>query len=304
MKKLILLLVVIVTTINVSAQRVNKFGQKVVKEVHIAFVKKNGKILPQEEFVYDYDSGLRLIGILRTMHTVEVDGYPSVAYVSDSIRLENGEIVRNSYHYDIRKGKRFHTNHYYKYTLNNDNNIVKAVELVKVVDDGGYFKYNNNFYYDNIPGYTAPQIIKYDWDELWSKNGKDNWERQCWPNIAILDYGIGTRAQRKVDMTPEEALNKKRKHIDYEMPYDLNIDISAYLSDAYINMASFKCESMTEWMPQRIRYFPTDKYDINKYRPYVYEYDEAGNIIKIKGYFLYHDDKEPRLSLIIELKYW
>lgn len=304
MKNFILLLVVIMTTITISAQRVNRFGQKVVKEIHIAYVSKKGKILPQEEFFYDYDNELRLIGILRIKHTVEVDGYPSIGYVSDSIRLENGEIKRNSYTYDIRKGKRFHTNHYYKYTLNNDRNIVKAEILIKVYGNGGYFKNNHNFYYDNIPGYTSPQLTKYDWDELWSENGKDNWERQCWPNISIQDYGIGARAQRKIDMTPEETLDKKRKNIDYEMPYDLNIDISAYLSDAFSNRVSFQCESMTEWMPQRIKYFPTDKYGLNKYRPYVYEYDEAENIIKIKGYFLYHDEKEPRISLIIELKYW
>lgn len=117
MKNFILLLVVIMTTITISAQKVNRFGQKVVKEIHIAYVSKKGKILPQEEFFYDYDNELRLIGILRIKHMVEVDGCPSVGFVSDSIRLENGEIKRNSYTYDIRKGKRFYTNHYYKYTL-------------------------------------------------------------------------------------------------------------------------------------------------------------------------------------------
>lgn len=65
-------------------------------------------------------------------------------------------------------------------------------------------------------------------------------------------------------MTPEETLDKKRKNIDYEMPYDLNIDISAYLSDAFSNRVSFQCESMTEWMPQRIKFFPTDMYGLNK----------------------------------------
>ena len=65
MKNFILLLVVIMTTITISAQKVNRFGQKVVKEIHIAYVSKKGKILPQEEFFYDYDNELRLIGILR-----------------------------------------------------------------------------------------------------------------------------------------------------------------------------------------------------------------------------------------------
>lgn len=43
MKNFILLLVVIMTTITISAQKVNRFGQKVVKEIHIAYVSKKEK---------------------------------------------------------------------------------------------------------------------------------------------------------------------------------------------------------------------------------------------------------------------
>lgn len=305
MQRLILSLIVISICCAAYAQKVNIYGQKIVKEIYVADMDRKGTEIPRERYCYTYDDSGRLIGV--TKHEYQrneyEDGIPPTWFVSDSIYIKSGKLNRQSFYYDRHQHGRVQTKYTYTYTLNPDRTISK-VEALLHPGDGSISKFNYNFYYDKVPETNRTRLIKYDWDEWWLPEGKHKWNRQCWPNIRMIDYGSGVWANRVVDKTPDEKIASRQKLIDFNMPDDLNIDISGILNKSSFHPnPDFHCEGMTEWIPRRLDFFPIDEIGLFKSQPFVYERDANGNIIEIKGYWKTAKDNNIRQDLLVRIKY-
>lgn len=305
MQRLISFLILLSAFIVTQAQRLNEHCQKVVKEIYVAGIDKHGQELPKERYIYAYDKRNRLIGITKQEYrSNELEANtPAVWFVSDSIYLVSGKLNRFSYYYDSKKHRRVPTGYTYTYTLNSDHTIAKVVSLLHH-DGGSVSKNNHNFWYEKVPNSNRTRLIKYDSDEWWLPEDEKEWYRQCWPKMRLIDYASGVWAFRAVDKTIEEMIASRQRLVDFSTADDLNIDISGILNDnCFYYNSSFRCESMTEWLPRRLDYYPLDRINLTQYRSFVFDKDADDNVIEVKGYWKSAKDSESKQTLLVRIKY-
>lgn len=234
------------------AQRVNSYGQKVVSEILIKTLEKDGSVNTAHKYVYTYTDDLKLKGIK----------YYWGNELKEEFILNNDILTRKQYddlYSDVK----------WEYDFDIYGNIAKATEY-SYGSDGSITKYEYNYTYEYSEEHKWWQLVGSGWTEWYKpKNSKCFYKQELAPHyeyqyIDDICYEKGI-SQRDI--------KNREKFFNFNAKNDTNIDIYRII-DRY---AIFIGTRATEWERCRHEYLPKDFYGT----PYEYKYYN-GNLVEIQ----------------------
>lgn len=265
-KHLIISLFVFSFSLQLFAQRVNSYGQKVISEILIVQdFKDDEKSSTKHKYVYTYSDDLKLKGLK----------YYWGDDLQEEFMLVNDALVRKQYSYADDGVK-------YKYDFDLYGNIAKITEY-SYGSDGSVAKYEYNYTYEYSKEHNWWQMVGSGWTEWYKpKNSKCFYKQELAPYweycyINGIRYDKDTYFKDGVkyfkDEVPQTNIEYRREFFDFDIKNDTNIDLYRIVdrNDIFIGIEA------TEWNRSRNEYLRNKKYG----SPYEYIYNND-NLIEIR----------------------
>ena len=265
MKQVIFIFIVLIS-FNLSAQRVNKYGQKMVSKIIFEDVWDNNEIITID-FSYNTNNEL----IKYKFHNSYEQNW-SAELINNQIKLkfENETIDK---------------------LIKVDNGLIK-----QIVEIYGGRKEVTNYEYMDVYNTQVPYIIRADYKPYFiNKKGiYDLYEDDA--VIRHYNYYQGVLVCTTYDF-PKERLIKIKKDFYNDKHSIENINIDITFNNFGISDIFFHFYEYTEWMPKGKFYF---KKDINGFDKTKFEYDNNDNLIQVKYYVIDKDNFKEKYIINIE----
>ena len=279
MKQIIFILMTLLS-FNLSAQRVNKYGQKMVNKIIFEDVWDNNKC---EKYIVNFD--------YNTYNELKKYTIYNSYNQCWSAELIDERIILKFENKTINK------------SIKVDNGLIK-----QIVEIYGGRKEVTNYVYDDVYDTKVPYVISADYKPYfinkkgtydlyeddavtWSYNYYKGYLKVNWYDTYECKYSgtVKQEAYNKDKMSQErEKLCNTLYSIENLNINITNFDITEYIRTFYKN---------TEWMPTGNFYF---KKDIDGFNKTEFEYDNNDNLIQVKYYVIDKDDYKEKYRINIE----
>ena len=248
MKKIILILVVLITSLSVYSQKMNYDGLKMVKEVII-----NDDKRMRQRFVYDYGDNNEMISL--TVYDCYNEPLRKYYKENGKIKYRGYDMYTNCISYDIKTDKYGNITFVDAITYNDD----KTPHERKT--------YAFTYIYENEMFRPSQFKICY---YVYSRENK-NFVKSSFENISNIIEDDGLYGN-------DSAIESDKEHIN-----DTNISFYGILCPTITTDLNIDYLTLTDWINLRSNYFI--KYKNIKHLDYKYIYDTNGNVIQINGFF-------------------
>lgn len=252
-KHLIISLFCIFFSLQLFAQRVNSYGQKIIGEILIVH-KYEGEELRNNthKYVYTYTDDLKLKGLKY---------YWTGDKLQEEFILKDNTLIRKSHVYEYSDMK-------WEYDFDIHGNIAKITEY-SYRSNGSISKYEYNYTYEYSKEHNWWQIVGRGWTEWYKpKNSKCFYKQELAPYWEYC-YIDGIQYDKRVT---QRGIEDKREDFNLDVKNDTNIDLYKIVdrNEIFIGIEA------TEWNRGRNEYLDKGL----PWSPYEYVY-ENNNLVEI-----------------------
>lgn len=274
MKKVIFILICLICSFSLFAQRLNEQGLKMVKEIIYKGYNIKGELSTKKNYLFGYNKGNKMISL-----DIYKNGELIEAYINENRTFKKYQ----NYVSDFSK---------HKFSYDMFGNITSFEYICLSEKDGKtpYWKHIYTFDYD-YDGKTRQHRLRrvsddYSEYKRSTKSYIDISSRVC---AEVIDIG-----GLYIDGSKKEGSGFYL--IDYDHPNDTNMSFYGILTSG-IGYRSMDFDSLllTEWINVRSPYFA--KYSTDLYKLY-FHYDDKGNLIQVE------QREHGKLIRVIEIKYY
>lgn len=277
MKKIMILLVAVLSLFTSNAQRLNDLGLKMVKEFTVT--KYDGRtdgswvVKSNDRFVYGYDDNDRMI----SLRVYDKDNQLREEYINDGnkIKYVNGVFTLHCK---------------YNFTKDRYGNITQfefiELDYIDLKTPAWKTEYNFEYVYDD-GDFRLNRLLEVGYD--YNREKRTFIKHESYAEGLVEDFEGLLAKKGQIGFIP-----------DYEHPNDTNVSFYGEifpvigLGSSYINHLM-----LTDWINIRSKYFP--KYRNESHLEFQYDYDEKGNLVKIKIFD--KNSKVNRVTTEISIKY-
>ena len=263
-KHLIISLFVFSFSLQLFAQRVNSYGQKVISEILIVHEYEGEELRNNtKKYVYTYSDDLKLKGLMYYYSGFDArEGRIVKDKLQEEFMFKDNTLTRKSHVYEYSDMK-------WEYDFDLYDNIAKITEY-SYGSDGSVAKTEYNYTYEYSKEHNWWQMVGSGWTEWYKpKNSKCFYKQELAPYWEYC-YIDGIRYNKGVS---QRGMEYSREDFNFNIKNDTNIDLYRIIDREEI----FIGIEATEWLRSRNEYLINEKYG----SPYEYIYDND-NLIKIQ----------------------
>lgn len=280
MKRVIIILsLFVLLALNVNAQRVNKYGQKMVSQIEY-FQEKRSRL-----FTFIYDENDELIR-MSVYHKFLYDE-KGIAWLNRISRKERNEQLESfpmeyKLYRDFKKDDRglvvkdYHTYNYsplrWEVEFDTYGNICR-ISNFEEYSPGSIKKDEFNFYYERNDIDNTFRLCMYNHTEMGKHKGEESWSGTSigTSNINIFFYDGFIMTETSSDLS---RIAQYKNMIDFEHKNDTNVNLLYFMSTygkLYPGGVYMEYFTLPEWLHCISKYFVKNKENY-------YDYDEQGNL--------------------------
>lgn len=282
MKKLVFLIIISLSVLSLQAQRLNKDGRKVVKEIVLERYNNSGeRVSSKHYFRFSYHPSLEL-------NTLEYESEPLgggyIDYNRKVLTHDGNKLIRKDY----VNGK-LTTDWSYEYELNDSGRVVKRMRYDYAIDGSFITRIDSDIAYDEngrLETVSTCQYYKGRNDKTYTKLDDDI--------ISDIRHFVikedGNRYYERTQVCKYGSTHydvDSREFIYGEYINDTNVNFNQFFTQYCWDLTGNEIDFITEWYNVYSNNLLEKQTRYNRYMKYVY--DEKGNLIEFSVHNSYTD---------------